>query len=1114
MHLATLCGTDAAAVLGELARQPSQAHLIVRQAVLAESVGRRMSGRGGRLVLIVDQFEQLFTLSKDEGAEGQAFITALCAAANNRSGPDMQPPSVVIIVVRGDFWDRCAAYPEIAGALRHGQFVVGPMTDIELRLAITGPAEAAGLRIEPVLADTILSELHAVGSNEVGILPLLSQAMLLTWHKREGDWLTSRGYGQSGGVSHAVETSADSVYDALPTRQQVLAQQLFRAMTVASRDGRLTRRPVSRISLYSAVFGADPSQVDAVLEAFADQRLIVLDGGTAQISHEALLTAWPRLRGWLEDDQASWTLHAQLSDDAAAWDGSGKDASFLYRGTQLAAFRQAVERWQANPDRYPALTGTQRAFLDAGHRSAARSNRQRQILTSAFVLLLIMSLAGAAIAAIADRTANHQRDLSNQRRDMAVSGQLATQSEALDATDPITASLLAAAAAHFDLTPQVRDSLLDVATQPERAVLTTSAGVMGALAFSPNGKILATPATKGVALWDVNTRSPIGPPLGAGNVNAMAFSPDGKTFATADQNGIARLWNVATHHEIGAPLKTTGNSSALAYRSDNPIVATVTGANYDTVRIWDLANRRLLGTPVITNASIISLALSRDGTLLGIVTANGSQEWNLGTGNEMSSSLMADGVPDHVTFSPNSKVLAAVNGGSAVLSRAATGQPIGSAMPVQSGMGELAAFSADGTMLATGGGGTSVTRLWNVADQRQIGIFQAGASPVWAMAFSPAGTVLATGNQDGQIQLWDFAIWRQIGVPLAIGDGANNSIAISPGRKILAVGESGGRAQLWDLAAHHRLGELSPGAAGNNTSSIVAFSPDGKILAIGDGADNVQLWSIATRRPVGPPLSLGIQSGYPTILAFSPDGKILAGNTAGAHASTDDIQLLNVATGRTIGAPLLVGKGTVGQVGSIAFSAGGKTLATTTSDTAQLWDVVSHRQILTFKTGHPWAVGRSYDTISATAFSSDGKSLATLTGGSVQQWDMINHRQVGAPLNLDSQTGYPTALAFSPDGKTLAVATLSTVELWDIATHQQIGTPLTANVGRNPGFGLITFSPDGKTLAVMTQQGVLLWDVSLPRDPIAAACSIAGRQLTRHEWKIYIPSEPFENICK
>ena len=325
-------------------------------------------------MLIVDQFEQVFTLNPDLGGEAtrQAFITALCSAAANPVGPGQVPPALVVIAVRGDFWDQCAAVPELVSALQDGQFVVGPMTESELRVAITGPAEAAGLRIDPALTDTILGDLRAAGEDRsAGVLPLLSQAMALTWEQREGDRLTSHGYAQAGGVSRAVQTGADRAYGALPAGQQAIAREVLRSMTVASRDGGLARRPVTREDLYAGLPGAARADIDAVLDAFAAERLTVLDGDKAQLSHDVLLRAWPRLRGWLEEDQASWILYGQLADAAAAWHDSHDDPSFLYRGTQLTALQQAVDPMVGQPG---ALPGPDRhpARLPAGQRTSRR----------------------------------------------------------------------------------------------------------------------------------------------------------------------------------------------------------------------------------------------------------------------------------------------------------------------------------------------------------------------------------------------------------------------------------------------------------------------------------------------------------------------------------------------------------------------------------------------------------------------------------------------------------------------------------------------------------------------------------------------------------------------
>jgi hypothetical protein len=530
-RLAALGGGNTITVRDGLAQHPDQAHLSVWPAVLSATA--RHGGappvsvdKAARLVLIVDQFEQVFTLnpSSDGEAVRQAFITALCAAATYPVGPKQEPPALVVIAVRGDFWDRCAAYPELKNALQDGQFVVGPMTGSELRVAITGPADAAGLYIDPALTDTILSDLRAAGGDDTsGVLPLLSQAMALTWEKREGNRLTSHGYAQVGGVSRAVQTGADKAYDALPSGQQQLALDMLRSMTVASRDDRLARRPVTRNDLYTGLPSAVQSDIDAILDAFAAERLVVLDGDRAQISHDVLLRAWPRLRSWLEEDQASWILYGQLADAAAAWRGSHHDPSFLYRGTPLTALQQAVIRWSQNPGRYPALTGTQRDFLHASERAAARSRRQRRSAVAVLALLALVASIASVFALQASNSAVQARNGAIRQRDQAVYNQTLAEARQFDASDVSLAAQLNLAAYRMQPTQDQASRLLDTENTPLSFPVTMSSNT-GANAI----------------------RNPVDP---------VAFSRDGHMLAIGDDSGRVRLWDVTDPAHPGRSAK-------------------------------------------------------------------------------------------------------------------------------------------------------------------------------------------------------------------------------------------------------------------------------------------------------------------------------------------------------------------------------------------------------------------------------------------------------------------------------------------------------------------------------------------------------------------------------
>ena len=1071
-RLARLSHGDAAAIGHGLAADPDQAHLVVGQAVL-DGITRGhgswppAAARPGRLVLAVDQFEEVFTLAPSRDAGQQAFIAALCAAASQPFGPRGEPAAVVVIAVRGDFWARCVAHAGLARLMQDGMFVVGPMTGTELREAITGPAAAAGLQVDADLADTILADLRTAGQDEAeGILPLVSQSMMLTWQRRDGNRLTVQGYHESGGVARSVEFGAEAVYEALPDAGQQTAREVFRALVLVGPDGQLARRAAPRAELAAGRRQAARRALGTVLEAFASSRLLVLDGDTVQIAHDVLLRAWPRLRGWLDSEQANWVLYTQLQEDAAGWAGHGRDSSFLYRGSQLVAVEQVSARWAADPARYPALTDDQSRFLAGSRQHAARGARVRRAAVLALALLLIISVAAAGLAARADRTANQQRDT-------AVSAQLADRSEALDATDPVDAAQLAAAAWRIAPTPEAQTSLLDVLAQPTRQVI-TAAGFISGVAFSPDGKRFAAAGYGFVQVWDTATGREIGRPLNIGDGNAsVAFRRDGDVIAvSSNAPGPSQLWNVTTRSKIGAPI-AVGNDPFI-FNPGGTLLAIARQPRGGT--LLDLATLQPIRS---YPGGAEPLAFSPDGKILAIALGNGNyqpydnyQLYDLASRRVIRTLPGTTGSCCMAAFSPDSKIIATTTKNSVTLWDVATGRRLGSPIPVSA---DSLSFSPDGQTLAIMG--PAGATLWNTATHQQLGGVLTPRNSGF-LVFSPDNTTLAWVNA-GVVSLLNVDADRQIGAAIGF-DGPPAAVAFSPDGKLLGVADGG--VSLWSAATRRRIATLN--SSSGDEALTVAFSPDGKIVA-SSGTVDTSLWTVATRRLIGAPNP--DRSGQADGLAFDPRGTFLAIGVDGGKA-----WLWDLATGRVHGRPMIYGSN------AIAFSPDGTLLATAGGD-ARLFSVATQDEI-----GKPFAAGGVYDV----AFSPDGGTLATGAPDGVTLWNVATQRQIGAPLNATTVQ----AVAFSPDGELLATASKDgTIRLFDVASHEQVGSVLSTD---SSAVQSIAFSPDGSLIATASEDGtVRIWDAVPTGDLLARVCALAGGSLTRQQWNSYVSSVGYEQSC-
>ncbi|MFI9011378.1 helix-turn-helix domain-containing protein [Actinosynnema sp. NPDC053489] len=980
-------------------------------AALAAALPERHDG----LVLVVDQFEETFTACPDEEVR-RGFVAALRELATTGR-------AVVVLALRADFYGQALRHPALVDALQHHQLALGPMSEADLRRAIVEPARRARIDLQDGLVELLLREVSPGGddaAHEPGGLPLLSHALYATWSHGGGKRMTIADYRAVGGIRGAVAASAAAVHDDLTEHERDVARRLFLSLVHIAPDAADTRRRVGMAEL-RAQDGVAP-----VLDRFVAQRLVTASRDTVEISHEALLTAWPLLRRWLDADRAGLVVARRLEEAAATWQREDRDDAALYRGTRLAVIREHLDAG-GRP-----VTPLAREFVAAsvererGERRAARRRARRlRRLVAGLVVLLVLAVASTFLAVTALRETREQRDV-------AVSAKVANEATALRAADPALAGQLGLAAYRLAPTAEARGSLLSATGNTYSTTLTGHTGSVYAAVFGHGGRLLVTAGVDGtVLLWDAtDPRRPARVGAITGH-DVLGVALAGDTLATGGDDHVIRLWDVADPTAPRPLAELAGHTGAVRRVAFGPDGRTLASAGHDgTVRLWDVADRVALAEVTAHPGGANTAVFSPDGRTLATAGSDAVVRlWDVTRPREPTPLAELAGHTDRVL---------------------------------------CAAFSPDGRTLASGGFDNTL-RLWDVRDPRRttgVAALTGHANGVVAVAFDPDGRTVATGSYDLTVRLWDVEDPSFPSEPVTLSGHTETvyAVAFSPDGRTLASAGRDAAVRLWDVR-----GPVLGGHSGPVHAAVP--SPDGRLL-VATSYRTARLWDIHDPHRPAPLATLTGHTDNVVAAVFGPDSRTLI--TAGL----DSVIILWDLADPAAPARLTTLTAAADNVFTLALSPDGRTLAAGDEDAVHLWDVSDPRRPgpATTLTGHT-------DDVLALAFTPDGRTLVSGSADrTVRMWPLAD--PLRRPTAFTAHANGVEDLVVLGDGRRLATASTDhTAKVWDVADpHHPV--LLSAVDGHGNGVGSIAVSPDQRTLATGSHDTTIgLWDITDPTRP-------------------------------